>query len=155
MQDVPTATLGDVQGRLRRPKISCGECEATGSDIRLFVYGAGDRGAAVRVLCTGCGSCSDFTARWVRPQSVSAGVHEGVAKAPKSNAATSKWSPVQAATVRWDNSETLERHERVARAIAGKQGRAGRPRKHKLGEEPWVKAGMAKSTWYHRQQAKG
>ncbi len=130
MQDMPAATLGDVQGRLRRPKISCGECEATGSDIRLFVYAADDRGAAIRVLCTGCGSSSDFAAKWVRPQSISAGVHAGVAKAP------------QAAAVRWHSENVTQ--------LRKKRG-PGRPSKYATGDHPWVKAGIAKSTWYRRQ----
>ncbi len=138
MQDMPSEALGDVQGRLRRPKISCGECEATGSDIRLFVYALDERGSTVRVVCTGCGGYANFHAKSVRPQDVSAGVHEGVAKAPKG----------KAAVIRWGIPETLTLPD------PPKRSRAGRPRKHTPGAEPWVKAGIPRSRWY-RLQAKG
>ncbi len=140
MQDMPSETLGNVQGRLRRPKISCGECEATGSDIRLFVFAADDRGAAIRVLCTGCGSCGDFPAKWVRPQSVSAGVHASVAKAAKSQS-TSDW--------RRGIPETL------TPPLPRKKRRTGRGRRriYEIGAEPWVQAGMGKTSWYAKRKA--
>ncbi len=149
MQDVPGETLGDVlrgKGEPRRPKIACAQCEATGCDIRLYVYAIDERSTRLRVVCTGCGSYNDFPAKWVRPQGVSAGVHASLAKAPESKSAGFPFEGIP---------ETLTPPQATAGPGGRRRGGAGRPRQYEPGAEPWVKEGIPRSMWYRRRKAKG
>ncbi len=130
MQDMSAKALGDVPVR---PDLEL-RCHACGAgDIRTYVYDLAERDLCVRLICIGCGAIREASGRWVRSGGLSAGVHAGLAEAPKGK--ERQW---------WGIPETLTPPD------PPKRGR-GRPR-NPDSAKPWIAAGISKTTWYSRKK---